>query len=114
MAAQKKNAKIAGVDKFIDFARCELSYLDIKHEKINSIVTLPIEPSKKLAEKRAIELNNVLLKQSSLLLTNDEGLTLITKKPVFIEKTLTGFEIIDKKKVLQGEVEYYFLKLRRL
>ncbi len=113
LSAQKKNAKIAGVEKDLEFSRCDLSYLDIKLESLNTILTLPMEPSKNLSESRAIEFNNILYKQSRLLLKRDDGLTLITRKPDFIKSTMKGFEVMKEHCVFQGKTKYFFLKLRR-
>ncbi len=115
LSAQKKNAKIAGVEKSISFSRCNIDYLDVKfhEEKVGAIVTKPLEPSKRIGDKVAIKNTELLFDRASKIL--DGPLVLLARKPEFLDSCeKKGFELVDEREVWQGEVKYTFLKYKKV
>lgn len=80
----KKNAKIAGVDKRINFSRTELEWLDIKFKEasIDRIITSP--PMSKNADMDKIY--NEFFYQSAYILKKEGAIALISRMPDFVKK----------------------------
>lgn len=80
----KKNAKIAGVDKQINFSRTELEWLDIKFKKesIDRVITSP--PLSKNANLDKIY--NEFFYQCEYILKKTGTLAVITRMPDFVKK----------------------------
>ena len=99
----KKNAKIAGVDKNINFSRVELEWLDIKFKKesVDSIVTNP--PSSKNTNLGKIY--NEFFYQAEYILKKNGLIALISKMPESIKKHAEkhNFIITKEKDVWSGE-----------
>ena len=99
----KKNAKIAGVDKQINFSRVELEWLDIKFKEksIDRIVTNP--PTSKNADLDKIY--NEFFYQCEYILKNDGTVSLITRLPDFVKKHAEkhNFLASKEKEVWSGE-----------
>ncbi|MBI2124295.1 hypothetical protein HY637_06110 [Candidatus Woesearchaeota archaeon] len=99
----KKNAKIAGVDKLIEFSRTELEWLDIKFKKesVDRIVTsLPSSKNANLGK-----IYNEFFYQSDYILKKAGVLALITKAPDFVKKCAErhNFETAGEKYAWSGE-----------
>ena len=79
----RKNAKIAGVDKHINFSRVELEWLDIKFKKesVGRIITNP--PTSKNANLDRIY--NEFFYQCGYILKNKGTVALITRIPDFVK-----------------------------
>ena len=77
--AARKNAKIAGVDKAINFSKIELSWLDSKFDEneVDLIVSDPPRLSKQFIEKDFIKLMDELFYQAKFLLNNHGSVTLL-------------------------------------
>lgn len=101
----RKNAKIAGIDKQINFSRVELEWLDIKFKKesVDRIITNP--PSSKNANLDKIY--NEFFYQSEFILKKEGTIVLITKIPEFIKKYADRhkFMVAKEKQVWSGEQE---------
>ena len=99
----RKNAKIAGVDKFIYFSRTELEWLDIKFKKesVDRIITsLPASKSANLDK-----IYNEFFYQSSYILKKNGAIALISRLPDFAKKHAEkhGFAAAKEKDVWSGE-----------
>ncbi len=99
----KKNAKIAGVEKLIEFSRTELEWLDIKFKKesVERIVTsLPTSKTANLDK-----IYNEFFYQSEYILKKEGVLALITKAPEFVKRRAEGhnFTAMKEKEVWSGE-----------
>lgn len=99
----KKNAKIAGVDKQINFSRVELEWLDIKFKEksVDRIITSP--PTSKNADLGKIY--NEFFYQCEYILKNDGTVSLITRLPDFVKKHAEkhNFLALKEKEVWSGE-----------
>ena len=99
----KKNAKIAGVEKNIEFSRRELEWLDIKFKKesIDRIVTSP--PTSKNANLDKIY--NEFFYQNEYILKKEGSIGIITRVPDFVKKHAEkhNFKVLKEKEVFSGE-----------
>lgn len=99
----RKNAKIAGVDKLINFSRTELEWLDIKFKKesVGRIISNP--PTSKNANLDKIY--NEFFYQCSYILKNNGTVALISRIPDFVKKHAEkrNFAIHKEKSVWSGE-----------
>ena len=99
----KKNAKIAGVDKQINFSRVELEWLDIKFKKesVDRIVT-------NLPTSKNANLNKVYKEffyQSEYILKKNGTIALISKTPDFVKEYAAKYKFVVSKErdVWSGE-----------
>ena len=99
----RKNAKIAGVDKEINFSRTELEWLDIKFKKesVDYVITSP--PTSKNANLDKIY--NEFFYQAEYILKKKGVIALITRIPDFVKKHAEkhNFEVSKEKDVFSGE-----------
>ena len=109
----KKNAKIAGVDKQINFSRRELEWLDIKFKKnsVDFIITNP--PSSKNANLDKIY--NELFYQCEYILKSSGAVALITRIPDFVIKHAEqhNFAVLKEKDVWSGEQLLKIIALKK-
>ncbi|MBI4143573.1 hypothetical protein HY487_01670 [Candidatus Woesearchaeota archaeon] len=109
----RKNAKIAGVGKHINFSRTELEWLDIKFRKeaISRIVTNP--PSSKRANLDKIY--NEFFYQAAFILEKEGSVAIITKMPEFVIKHAEkhNFSVAKERKVWSGEQELGILVFKK-
>ncbi len=108
----KKNSKIAGIDKKINFSRMDLEWLDTKFDKgkIDKIITkLP-----SLKTKDINKLYNEFFYQAEFILNKNGKIVLIGDKEL-IEKNSAKykFKISDEKSVFSGKMEYKTLVLSK-
>ena len=99
----RKNAKIAGIDKEINFSRVELEWLDIKFKKesVDRIVTnMPTSKNANLDK-----IYNEFFYQSEYILKKDGAMGLITRIPDFVKKHASkhNFVVVKEKEVWSGE-----------
>lgn len=99
----KKNAKIAGVGKFINFSRVELEWLDVKFRKdsVDRIITNP--PASKNSSMDKIY--NEFFYQSKYILKKDGVVALISQMPDFVKRHAEkhDFTAIKEKDVWSGK-----------
>lgn len=102
----RKNAKIAGVDKQINFSRVEMEWLDIKFKKesVDRIITNP--PASK--SPNLDKIYNELFYQANYILKNNGTIALISRMPDFAKKfekfaAKHNFIILKEKDVWSGQ-----------
>ena len=109
----RKNAKIAGVDKFINFSRTELEWLDIKFKKesVDRIVTNP--PSSKNANLEKIY--NEFFYQGEYILKKNGSIAIVTRNPNFVKNHAAkhNFIVVKEKEVWSGEQMLIILVLKK-
>ncbi len=93
--AAKKNAKIAGVNKFIKFSRVDLKDIDLKYKDIDCLITIPSKNSEQFF-KQAKE---VLSKKGKLVLIMKKGAT-------EMKKAAKEFKLVEERVVMQGKEEW--------
>jgi len=101
----KKNSKIAGIEKKINFSRMDIGWLDTKFDegKIDKIVTkMP-----NLQEKQSDNMYNEFFYQAEFILNNKGKIVLIGNKDLIKKYSQKyKFKISDKRKVFSGKHEY--------
>jgi 23S rRNA G2445 N2-methylase RlmL len=108
IANAKKNAKIAGIIKGMDFSRMELEWIDTKFPRgtIDRIVTLPVQPSKQRDPGRMEKLYRLLFHQAAFLLPKTGRiLTVMRQQPELAtsQATQEGLKLLSEHGFRQGE-----------
>jgi 23S rRNA G2445 N2-methylase RlmL len=80
--ATRKNAKIAGVGKAIDFSRTETDWLDFKFEKnsVDRIVTQPVERTINFPQDKFTKLASLFFERSAAILKKNGRLCLVLRQ----------------------------------
>ena len=91
----KKNAKIAGIDKQVNFSRTELEWLDIKFKKnsVDRIITNPVTSKNANLDK----IYNEFFYQAEYILKNNGTIAIISKIPDFVKKHAAKYNFIASK-----------------
>ncbi|MBN1275113.1 hypothetical protein JXA12_02375 [Candidatus Woesearchaeota archaeon] len=117
VSAAKKNAKIAGVDKYVQFSKLDVEWLDTKLEakSVKRIVTQPVEASKHVQEQKAVQLHKHLFYQADFVLSEDGTLTFLCQRPDDLERAaqLYGFSVREKERVFTGKLPRWILSFAR-
>ncbi len=115
VSAQKKNAKIAGVEKFVAFSRTDTDWLDIKmkEQKASLICTKPLEPSRTVPERKAEESYKALFLRAKQVLGEKGFLCVVTVRPEFMleQARNAGYKEVETRVVWQGKQELFFTRL---
>ena len=107
----KKNAKIAGIEKFINFARVDVEWLDTKFGKgkVDRIASNPPVLSKNKNEKDIEKLYNEFFYQAEFILNDKGKIVLITNENSLglLKKAAekNKFKITEKRNVMHGKEE---------
>jgi tRNA (guanine6-N2)-methyltransferase len=105
--ASQKNAKIAGINKLINFSRIEAEWLDTKHKEksIDKIITQPPSLSK-YSDKEIIDKTyNELFYQAKYVLKDNGYIVVISNDNLDDYAKKHGFKLKDKRDVWQGSVK---------
>ena len=117
IASQKKNSRIAGVERNISFARVDVSNLDIKNfsKDIDVVASRIIEPSKNVAEARAVRVYEQLFVSAGEFLSKKGSISVILRVPdLFLEVAKKhGFVLDSMLNTSQGQQELVFVKVVR-
>lgn len=110
ISAAKKNAKIAGIVKSITFSRTDLQFLDAKFGKraINTLVTLPPQPSVNLSKDRVDAMLKEVFYQAEFVMKKGGTCVLITRTGADVLKAAAEeykFALKNERKVWQGDAE---------
>ena len=109
----KKNAKIAGVDRYIKFARSNIEWLDTKKDKetVDKIITYPPQKTKYVNFKDIEKKYRELFYQAEFILKKKGKVVLITKETETLEKSaeIYKFKLEKKIEVMQGKQKFYIL-----
>ena len=109
----KKNAKIAGVDKEINFSRTELEWLDIKFKKETAdwiITTLPISKNANLEK-----IYSEFFYQADYILKKDGRIAIVSTMTDFLRKHAEkhNFIVEKEKDVWSGEQKLTFVIFKK-
>ncbi len=116
----KKNAKIAGIEKFIDFSRIEVEWLDtkVKKGKIDKIASNPPALSKNKNPKDIEKLYNEFFYQAEFILNSKGKIVLVTYNNSLESLKRAAeknkFKIKEKRKVMHGKEERIVLVFRKI
>ncbi len=106
--AARKNAKIAGVVKTIDFSRIELEWIDTKFEKqsIDRIVTQPIEFVTTFPPEKAKRIASLFFERASAILKKNGTICLVLRqgKDTYLEAVKTqNYSLEHERTIMQGK-----------
>lgn len=115
VTAQKKNAKIAGVEKHIAFTRTEGHDLDLKmpEKSVDIIATAIIEPSKHLSDNTAERIYEQFFKNIKPALKKNATIAFIARNPELAVSIAEkhGYKKTEQAEVFQGKQRMTFTKL---
>lgn len=110
VSAAKKNAKIAGVAKELQFSRTTIDWLDMKIERADRIVTFPVQPSRQTSQKKIEKTYELLFERAKKILPEGKLCICVKRGQDLIkQKAKKHFEIEKEQKVMQGKEELMFL-----
>jgi 23S rRNA G2445 N2-methylase RlmL len=112
--ATRKNAKVAGVVKALDFSRTDTDWLDIKFEKqsIDRVVTQPVELSKNFPPDKFKKQATLFLERCSFVLKKSGKLALILRQGMEEYKAMAkekGLEFSQERAIMQGKERWNVL-----
>ncbi len=117
VSAQKKNAKIAGIDKYLAFSRTDIENLDIKtiQEESEIICSRIIEPSSHFAEDKARRIYTKLFENLKFITKKTTSFVFVLRNPEMMEEEAEkqNYEVLERKQVWQGQQPYFFVKMKR-
>ncbi len=111
--AAKKNSKIAGIDKIIEFSKKEVDFLDIKfkEDSVDKIISYIPSVSKRDSEEKLKKLYDELFYQLEFILKEKGSLNFIAmEKKLLMEKAKRYFKLKKEKEVWTGKKKLYFLQ----
>ncbi len=115
LASQKKNSRIAGVERDISFARVDINSLDIKNfsRDIDVFASRMIEPSKHVPESKVIKTYNDFFVAADEFLSKKGSINVILRVPKLFEEIAIkhGYVVKDKLETAQGKQDFFFVKL---
>lgn len=118
IAAQKKNAKISGTEKNIEFSKMKAEDIDLKipENELDIITTRIIEPSKNIKENLCKKIYEEFLKHAKIPLKKTGSITIIARNPQLFEKTAEtqGYKKVKEKTIHQGKQELKMIKLQKI
>ena len=114
VSAARKNAKIAGVVKSVEFSRTDLKWLDAKFGKnfLDLIITLPVQTGRSIADKTVEKVYHQLFYQAEFILKKTGKICLVMKRGVDLVKAQAQefkFSVVSERKVMQGAEELTIL-----
>ncbi|MCX6708741.1 MAG: THUMP domain-containing protein [Candidatus Woesearchaeota archaeon] len=114
VSASRKNTKIAGVVKSVEFSRTDLKWLDAKFGRnfLDLIITLPVQPGRSIADKTVEKVYHQLFYQAEFILKKSGKICLVMKRGVDLvksEATEFKFSVVSERKVMQGAEELTIL-----
>ncbi len=114
VSASRKNAKIAGVVKSIEFSRADMKWLDAKFGKnfLDRIITLPVQPGRSIAEATVEKIYHQVFYQAEFILKKSGKICVVMKRGVDILKKKAEefkFKVESERKVMQGAEELIVL-----
>lgn len=107
ISAQKKNAKIAGVEKNIEFSKMPAEDIDLKLEPKTAdlVVSRIIEQSKHIPEKKARRIYKEFLEHVKPILKPEAKITIMARNTkLFEEEAISqGYKKVQEKPIFQGK-----------
>ena len=113
--ASQKNAKIAGVNKYIKFSRRDLQWLDTKFKKqsVDCIVTMPLELTQRIDQKKAEKHYNELCNQAAFILKPKGNLTVLLragKEELIKAAEKYKMKLAHERTIMQGKESWFILQ----
>lgn len=116
--ATRKNSKIAGVGKALDFSRTAMDWLDLKFEpqSIDRIVTQPVEITVNFPPAKAAKLVSLLFERAKPILKKDGRICIVLRQGAEEYKaaaTTHGFSLAQERTIMQGKEAWNVLVFGR-
>jgi len=116
--AAKKNAKIAGINKYIHFSRTDLSWLDAKFGKhaLDLIVSVPVQASQRMEDDLVRKIYREFFYQAEFVLKKEGTIALLMLRGIDVlaaEAKPYGFAIVTQQSIWLGKEEWKLVTLRR-
>ncbi len=110
VSSSRKNAKIAGVVKSIEFSRADMQWLDAKFGKnfLDRIITLPVQSGKSIQEKTVEKIYHQTFYQAEFILKKSGKICVVMKRGIELLKKKAEefkFSVESERKVMQGQEE---------
>lgn len=116
--AAKKNAKIAGINKSINFSRMDVEWLDTKLDKesIDKIITHPVEISKNVDVKDIEKVYNEFFYQAEFILKKNGKVVVIIRDSDLLKKVggKYKFKVEEEREVWCGKQGFKVLVLQKI
>jgi len=113
----EKNAKVAGVNKKINFSRLDIEWLDTKFDEgsVDKIVTFPPQVSKRNNEAQVLKVLDEFFYVSKVILSDKGIIVMVFGRPELLSKSLEkhGFMIKEKLDVWQGAECLHILVIKK-
>jgi putative N6-adenine-specific DNA methylase len=100
----EKNAKIAGVNKFINFSRTEVKFLELKFkEDVDLIITNIPRLTKQVSRNRIEKLYKEFFYQADYILKKDGKIVICCKDSELLKETAEKFKIVEEREIEHGK-----------
>ncbi|MCP3682724.1 MAG: methyltransferase [bacterium] len=107
LRAAEKNAKIAGIQKAINFSRIAAEWLDAKYKEdaVDRIIANPPAPSKRIRESDIAKVYNELFYQAEYILRKTGKVVLIAKDLPLLEKYAKNHKckLTEQRQIISGK-----------
>jgi len=108
--SSKKNAKIAGVEKNINFSKADIEWLDTKFEKnsVDKIVTKLPSESKNISKNLVEKIYQEFFYQAEFILKKEGVIVICSLKNDLLKESARkkDFKVVDEKKIFSGQQQY--------
>ncbi len=116
LKATQKNAKLAGIQEYINLTKTDVEWLDIKFDenKVDCIVTDPPRYSKNRNEKELLKIYKEFFYQAEYILKPEGNIVVLAKDYTLLEEAAKKhkFKIDKKYMIYQGHEKFYIIKFR--
>jgi len=117
LKASAKNAKIAGVEKHIDFSKLDIEWLDTKFEKesIHKIITQPPQETRNTSRKDLEKTYQELFHQAAFVLKKTGTVTVLMLTPDLLMKQAKAytFSLRNQTQVFSGKQAYQIMTFQK-
>lgn len=115
----KKNSKIAGINKQINFSRIDIEWLDTKFDKgsVDKVVTLAPQLSRGTSPKELEKLYREFFYQLEFILKKQGRVLVITRSAVELlakQAEKNQFKVAEKRQIMQGKEVFDVLVFQKL
>jgi 23S rRNA G2445 N2-methylase RlmL len=114
--ATRKNAKIAGVVKAIDFSRTSVDWLDLKFDKnsIDCIATQPLEMTKTFPPEKFKKQAALFFERAKVILKKNSKIGIVLRQGAEEYKAAAkGFSVEHERTIKQGQEEWKIVVLKQ-
>ncbi|MFH1071936.1 MAG: hypothetical protein V1743_00740 [Nanoarchaeota archaeon] len=117
LKASAKNAKIAGVEKYIDFSKLDIEWLDTKFKKesIHKIITHPPQETRNTNRKELEKTYHELFHQAAFVLKKNGTITVLMLTPDLLIKHAKAytFSVRNRMQVFSGKQAHQIITFQK-